>query len=124
KSGDVSVNVSGPLSISGVSSGITATTFSSGKGGEVKVIAGSITIGSIAIDSSRAGISSQAAPGSSGDAGDVTVAAGSLKIARSGSITSSTSGQGAGGGVSVSVAGELAIDGAMSRSPTGMVIPT
>ena len=56
--------------------------------------------------------------------GDVTVAAGSLKIARSGSITSGTFGQGAGGGVSVSVAGELTIDGAMSRSPTGTIIPT
>jgi filamentous hemagglutinin family protein len=123
KSGDVSVNVSGPLSISGVSSGITATTFTSGKGGEVKVTAGSITIGSITIDSSLAGISSQAAPGSSGDAGGVTVAAGSLKIARSGRITSSTSGRGAGGGVSVSVAGELTIDGTMTApgSPTGII---
>jgi filamentous hemagglutinin family protein len=108
KSGDVSVNVSGPLSISGVSSGISATTFTSGKGGNVKVTAGSITI-----DSSGS-ISSQA--GSSGDGGNTTVAAGSLKIASSGEITTSTSGRGAGGSLSVSVAGELTIDGTLGPS--------
>ena len=106
-SGNVSVDVTGPLSITGVSSGITGSSFSSGKGGNVTVTAGSITI-----DSSGS-ISSQA--GSSGDGGGVTVMAGSLKIASSGEITASTFGRGASGSVSVSVAGELAIDGAATR---------
>jgi large exoprotein involved in heme utilization and adhesion len=110
-SGDVSVDVSGPLSIAGSSTGITGTTFSLGKGGDVTVNAGSITIGNSGSISSDAASSGAA---SSGNAGAVRITAGSLKIASSGEITSGTSGRGASGSVSVSVAGELAIDGAMT----------
>src|SRR5262249_22646109 len=56
-SGDVSVDVSGPLSITGARSGISATTLASGKGGDVKVTAGGITIDTSGSISSQAGSS-------------------------------------------------------------------
>ena len=66
------------------------------------------------------GIGSQANPGSTGNAGTVSVSAGTLSITNSGLISSSTSASGNGGSVTVSVAGGLTIDGAMTPFFTGI----
>jgi filamentous hemagglutinin family protein len=93
-SGDVSVNVSGMLSINGLS----------------------------AAPGFGTGIAADAEQGSSGNAGKVTVNAGTTSIFGGGAITSLTFGSGKGGNVSVTVDGQLTIDGraAAANSLTGI----
>lgn len=102
---------------------ILSTTFGAGNAGIVSVaVAGLLSIDG---DQHRQGltdISSAAYQGSTGNAGTVSVTAGELLISSNGAITSSTSGSGEGGIVSVSVAGLLSIDGSSANSafPTGI----
>jgi large exoprotein involved in heme utilization and adhesion len=112
--GSVTVNVAGALSIDGSGSnlftGITSQSgFSSGNAGEVRVSAGSLTIGN--------GAEISASTFGSGTGGDVRVNTGLLAISNSGEISASTFGSGAGGDVTVS-ANALSIvkDGLISAS--------
>jgi filamentous hemagglutinin family protein len=91
-SGDVSVNTSGMLSISGLGAAPRSAT-------------------GIVVDSE---------PGSSGNAGKVTVTSAASSIVGGGSISSNSFGAGEGGSVSVSVGGQLTIDGMAANSPTGI----
>jgi filamentous hemagglutinin family protein len=121
KGGNVSVTA-GTLSIAS-NSEIAAGTFGSGNGGNISVkVAGQLTLdGSGASAPSQASITSQADPGSLGNAGNVTVTAGALSIISRGVISSSTSGAGKSGNISVTVDGQLTIDGALSaNSLTGI----
>jgi filamentous hemagglutinin family protein len=124
-SGNVSVNVSGTLSIDGsggnsqVRTGILGDTFSAGNGGAVTVNAGSITIGGGACAvgggtcaGAISGDTGFAAPSASGNGGNVAVTANSMAIDGAGVIESSTFAMGSSGGVLVNVAGGLSINGA------------
>jgi filamentous hemagglutinin family protein len=136
-SGSVSIDVSQTLSIygsggvSGLETGILGDTYSAGRGGDVTVSAGGITIaggacadrgscfGAIASDVQ---LSAVGQPSAIGDAGRVTVGAGSISIAGLGEISSSTFGAGSGGTVSINVAGGLTIDGMTAPGPgTGIL---
>jgi filamentous hemagglutinin family protein len=93
------------------------TALGSGKGGSVVVIID----GQLAIDGAggdprflTTGITAQSQ--TAGDAGSVSVTAGSVSIARNGVISGNTFGSGNGGGVSVTVAGQLTIDGTATAS--------
>ena len=83
-------------------------------------VAGRLTIDGAMTPGFFTGIGSQANPGSTGNAGTVSVSAGTLSITNSGLISSSTSASGNGGSVTVSVAGGLTIDGAMTPFFTGI----
>jgi filamentous hemagglutinin family protein len=112
--GTVSVSA-GAISI--VSAGeISSVTFGRGNGGSVLVsVAGGLTI--IGNDGSNlTGIATDSEQESMGNAGFVRVIAGDLTLADSGEIASGTFGRGAGGQVSVSVAGALSIDGAIATT--------
>jgi filamentous hemagglutinin family protein len=134
-SGNVSVEVSGMLSIDGsggnstpmgpIPTGIRGNTLSSGHGGDVMVNAGRIAItgGACAVGGGTCSgiIASEVNPGASGAGGNVTVAAGSINITGSGKISTSTFGAGNSGRLGVSVADGLAIDGANAPgSSTGI----
>jgi filamentous hemagglutinin family protein len=107
--GSVTVTASGALDIT--SEGVISTaTFGSGRGGNIDVSAGSI---SIVGDSGPylTGIGSTASSGSTGAAGKVTVhASGPIALLYGGAITSSSSGLGNAGAVTVS-AGSINMDG-------------
>ncbi|MER2545547.1 MAG: filamentous hemagglutinin N-terminal domain-containing protein [Candidatus Accumulibacter phosphatis] len=107
--GSVDVNAVGNLSL--VNGGvIDSSTFSSGSAGSIKVSAGNIAIDGKG-SSFLTGISSQAAPGSSGNAGSVDVtAAGNLSLINGGAIDSSTSSFGTAGSVTVH-SNSLRLDG-------------
>jgi filamentous hemagglutinin family protein len=82
------------------------------RAGNVTVdVVGALTINATGSSSLR-GIAADANPGTKGAAGTVQVAAGTLSIVGGGEIACSTFAAGAGGGVSVAVAGALTIDGA------------
>jgi large exoprotein involved in heme utilization and adhesion len=95
---------------------ISSSTFGLGNAGSISVS----VVGGLTIDAAT--ISSQANRGSAGNAGTVRVGAGSLSVVNDGVISSSTSGSGVGGSVSVSAAGQLTIDGtsADTRFLTGI----
>jgi large exoprotein involved in heme utilization and adhesion len=106
--GDVSVNVSGPLSIDGASgaapSGIlsTAAIGSTGNAGQVLVTAGSASL-------SNGGAISTATLGT-GNAGTVALTVGgALSLASGGQVTSGTSAAGSGGTVNVTAGGPLSL---------------
>jgi filamentous hemagglutinin family protein len=84
---------------------ISARTLAEGDGGDVDV-----TADSVLIDGGESAVSAVAEVGSSGNAGNVSVHAHTLKIVEGGAISSSTSGNGNGGDVTVT-ADSLAIDG-------------
>jgi filamentous hemagglutinin family protein len=118
--GSVDVTAIGNGSIT-ISDGgrISSGTFSAGDAGTVKVSAGNIAIDGKG-SSFLTGISSQAAPGSSGNAGSVDVnAVGNLSLVNGGVIDSSTFSSGSAGSIKVS-AGNIAIDGKGSSFLTGI----
>jgi len=101
--GTISVQVDKELQILG--GVIDSSTFGQGDAGEVSVTAGQLTIDGLG------GISSLAAPGSSGDAGIISVQIEkNLQLLNGGFIASSTSSQGNAREISV-IANQLKIDG-------------
>ena len=115
-SGNIAVQA-GQLSIIG-NAGIDAATFGPGQGGSVFVA----VTGLIAISAS-ATIAADSEHSNSGVGGSVTVTAGQLTIQSDGVISSGTFGRSSGGSVSVSVIGELIIDGTAGSPsvPTGIL---
>ena len=110
RGGDVTVNT-GALALARGGT-ITSDTFGSGNGGEIALaVGGALTIDGTDKSGLRNGVSSEAAPGSSGSAGSVRVNAGSVSVLNGGTITSSTAGTGAGGSVRVATPGALLLDG-------------
>jgi filamentous hemagglutinin family protein len=101
--GNVSVAVAGALEIEGGAE-IDSTTDSLGQGGDVKVIAREVTISGATPSDHSSGIFAESnSPTQGGSAGDVVVkAAGEVDIQNGGAISSSTSGLGDGGDVTVS----------------------
>jgi filamentous hemagglutinin family protein len=91
---------------------ISAATFGPGNGGNVSIaVSGKLTIdGTSGNPAIATGISSQAGARSMGNAGSVTISAGRLSIVNNGEISSLTFGPGNGGSVTV-VVGGLSIDG-------------
>jgi len=78
----------------------------SGNGGNVTVsVSGMLSIDASGAPDNITGIVSRSYNGSSGNAGNVTVNAATLRIANSGELSSSTSGPGNGGNISVAVTG-------------------
>lgn len=125
RGGDVAVST-GALALARGGT-ITSDTFSSGNAGEIALtVGGALTIDGTNKGDLRNGVSSEAAPGSSGSAGTVQVNAGSLSVLNGGTITSSTAGTGAGGSVRVATPGALLLDGGgtagtgIAASATGM----
>jgi filamentous hemagglutinin family protein len=111
--GEVSVTVGGPVTIDmsigleEILNGISSFTQGSGRAGDVMVTAGALTINRSAEISSVTGAST-------GSAGKVTVNASTLSILSGGVIRSDTFADGSAGSVTVSVAGQLTIDRAMT----------
>jgi large exoprotein involved in heme utilization and adhesion len=95
----------------------STTTGALGNGGDVSVTAGRLTIDAAAAktgpDFLPTGIIAETC--CTGHAGRITVNAGSLSILNGGVISSSTSGSGNGGDVTVNVAGGLLIDGSQAN---------
>ena len=119
RGGDVTVNA-GALALArgGV---ITSDTFGAGNGGEIALtVRNALTIDGVNKGGLRNGVSSEAAPGSSGSAGSVRVSAGSLSVLNGGTITSSTAGTGRGGAVQVTTPGALLLDGGRAEVFTGI----
>jgi large exoprotein involved in heme utilization and adhesion len=138
------VSVAGALSIDGTAStiptGITSQSeFSPGNAGEVRVTAGSLTLGnggqiSASTFGTGAGGDVQVTAGvlalsggeisastfADGAGGDVGVAGNSLSITRDGSISAATFAKGAGGNVSVAITGPISIDGTGQSFATGI----
>jgi large exoprotein involved in heme utilization and adhesion len=127
--GDITVQAR-DLKLMGAS--ISSSTFGSGNGGNVNVVADSILIdGSRATGSDffhSAGIFATTGFGGfgTGNAGNIDIQAGDLRIIGGGQISSSTSGRGNGGSVNV-IADSLLIDGAGAQedffgntAPTGI----
>jgi large exoprotein involved in heme utilization and adhesion len=97
---------------------ITASTVGERNAGSVMVaVAGQLTI-----DGSHAGIFAQASEGSGGAAGNVSITAGNLFIRNNGTIGVSTFAPGDAGTVTVTVPGQLVLDGSGGASglPTGI----
>ncbi|NMQ07851.1 filamentous hemagglutinin N-terminal domain-containing protein [Candidatus Accumulibacter phosphatis] len=120
--GNIEVKATGSLSL--VNGGvISSSTSSSGNAGLVEVNAGIISIDrqdDRPENSNRAGIFSNADPGSTGNAGRVeVVATGNLSIVYDGVISSSTASSGNAGTVKVS-ADSITIDSRGSRNRTGI----
>jgi len=123
--GSVTVNA-GNLSV--LNNGeISSSTNSGGSAGKTTVmVSGQLTIdGSGARPApgtqSPTGIFSQANSRSSGAAGDLSVSAGTLSILNNGLISSTTFASSSAGSISVSVPGQLTIDGARQNvGPTGI----
>jgi filamentous hemagglutinin family protein len=109
--GDVAVTA-GEIAISSGGE-IAASTYGSGSGGDVVVtVADGLTIdGTGGNPHQTTGILSAAKSGSTGNAGQVTVSAGTLLISAGGAIASTTSGAGNAGLITVTVAGQMTIDG-------------
>ena len=136
-SGAVSTGSGGQVTVSAGTLSITSNgaiasgTLASGKGGNIAIdVDGVLTIdGAGGIAANLTGIS--ALSEGSGDAGAVAVTAGELTIAHNGLISSSTAGlvsssapkSGNGGEVSITVDGQLTIDGSSTDPslPTGIV---
>ncbi|MBV8885901.1 MAG: filamentous hemagglutinin N-terminal domain-containing protein, partial [Chroococcidiopsidaceae cyanobacterium CP_BM_RX_35] len=153
--GSVTINVSGPVSFDGVdSNGYPSGAFSTvesgaiGKGGNVNVMSGSLsltngaelsalttgngdagsvtinTTGSIFFDGVHNGYPSGAFStvnqGAMGKGGDVNVTAGSLSLTNGGELSSSTYGNGDAGSVTINVSGPVSFDGVDSNGyPSG-----
>ena len=98
---------------------IVGGTHSVGKGGDVVVHAGQLTIDGRSTNGLLTEISSGASVGSEGSAGAVNVVADSASVIAGGQITSSTSSPGRAGNVTVSVR-QLKIDGRGDSSFTGI----
>src|SRR4029077_14363390 len=106
--GDLTILVSGALKVSGRGQ-IAADTYSSGKGGNLSIHAGSLLIDSSSTDS-QTYISADAVQGT-GNAGDLTIAVdGLLAIKGGGQISADTFSKGNGGNLAIH-AGSLSIDG-------------
>jgi large exoprotein involved in heme utilization and adhesion len=112
--GDITVTAGALGIVNGGSISSVAT--GPGKGGRVDVtVDRQLTITGKEISAAGfTGISTEAAGVETGDAGSIIINAGSLSITRAGMITSSTFGPGRGGSVSVTVDGQLNINGAVS----------
>jgi large exoprotein involved in heme utilization and adhesion len=141
--GDVAVTLTNAVTLSGAgpngASGITASALpgSSGRAGEVRLIAGGAlavsggarvtsstsgagNAGSVLVRSESpltlsdpgSGITASATSTASGDAGSVYVTAPQITLTTGGQIASTTAGTGAGGSVSVTAPGALVLDGA------------
>jgi large exoprotein involved in heme utilization and adhesion len=118
KAGDVTVTA-GTLDVVGGGE-IASDTFATGNGGNVSVrVTGPLTINGTGT-SSFTGISAEAGSGSNGNAGDVTVTAGTLRVVVGGEIATDTFAIGNGGNVSVRVTGPLTINGTGTSSFTGI----
>jgi large exoprotein involved in heme utilization and adhesion len=90
---------------------IVASTFTSGRGGDLLVSARSLTIDGSATPGEFTGIDAASSPGASGDAGSLTVhVTDGLTLRGRGEISASTFSAGAGGNLLVT-AGSLSIDG-------------
>ncbi len=108
KAGTMSLETTGLLSLWG-NAYILGLTEGAVNGGEIRVKAGSIDIGG---HGQKAGIFSNALPGSTGNAGTIDIAAtGKISIADRGLILSDTSGAGAAGSINVR-AGSLRLEAA------------
>src|SRR5262249_31448741 len=121
--GTIFVSVDGQLSINGSNAagftGIRTRGSRTANAGNVSVsVAGLLSINGTS-SSTLAGIAADSEEGSTGGAGSVTVIAGSLSIVNTGQISSNTFGTGSGGSVTVTVVGQLSINGAVG--PTGIV---
>jgi filamentous hemagglutinin family protein len=116
--GVMSVTVTGALSLTNGGT-ISASTYSSGNGGNVIVNAGSIAINSLGSPTLFTGITSGAEPGATGNAGEVNVtSAGSISIVgQTASIDSTTFGSGNAGPVTVNAV-SLSIDDSAEPNAT------
>jgi filamentous hemagglutinin family protein len=117
--GGVTVNT-GALAV--LSAGnIASSTSGPGNAGEVTLnVGGPLTIDGTGGGRFGTGVSSEAAPGSSGSAGTIRASAGSVSIFNSGLMSSSTRGTGAGGSVVVTTPGALLLDGQGSDASNGI----
>ncbi len=110
--GNVSVSAKSLSIING--GAIETSTFSSGNAGRIMIsVAGQLTIDGSKenLQTGPTGIRADAEPGSSNAAGTVSVSAGSLSISNNGEISATTFVSGNAGSVTVSVLGQLTIDG-------------
>ncbi len=113
-SGDLAVGITNALTITGHGE-ISASTFSDGSAGNLKVSAGSLTIDGTATPKLFTGITASSNVAASGNAGDLTVTvSGLLTLTSGGEIAATTFSSGNGGDLHVS-AGSLTIDGADAR---------
>ena len=106
--GNLTITVDKLLSIVGVSSRISAETFSSGEAGSINIHAGSLSIDGLGSPDASAGISANTY--ATGNAGDLTITVDKLSIVRRGLISASTYSSGKAGDVSIHT-NSLSIDG-------------
>ncbi len=120
--GDLTVKVANALTIQ-AGGQISAGTLSSGKGGNVKVSAGTLSIDGTAAPYAFTGIAADSEVGATGNAGDLTVyVANALAIKGAGQISTATTSSGNGGNLLVR-AGSLSIDGSAAPSVfTGIAV--
>jgi len=116
--GDLNITVDHALTVVG-SGQVTADTYSSGKGGNLTIHAGSLLVDGSAAPDFITGISADAVDGT-GNGGDLTISvAGLLKVVGTGSITADTYSSGKGGNLTVH-ARSLLVDGSGSDFFTGI----
>jgi large exoprotein involved in heme utilization and adhesion len=104
--GNVEVTIASATALRGGAQ-ITAGTAGPGAGGNVKVTAQ----GALTLTDQGTGITASTTSNSSGNAGSVTVTAPQITVTSGGQIASTTAGTGAGGSVSVTTPGALMLDG-------------
>jgi large exoprotein involved in heme utilization and adhesion len=108
--GNLTITVDGALNIVGTGD-VTAVTFTRGKGGDVKLHAGSLLIDGSANPNHFTGIEVDSHEFATGDAGSLTIRVDKLlSIVGSGGITAATFSSGNGGSIDIH-AGSLVIDG-------------
>ena len=105
-SGEISVNASGYLTVSGGAQ-IASATAGAGNGGTVQVS----SRGPLTLTDPGTGIIASASSTASGNAGSVMVEAPQITIVSGAEIASSTAGTGSGGSVDVTTPGALVLDG-------------
>ena len=117
RAGNLMIDVQGAVTVLG-SGFITADTYSSGRGGDLTLQAGSLLIDGSAVPDIFTGISTDSNQ-AAGAAGQLVIQAGDLRLIAGGQISSSSYGSGNGGNINLT-ANSLLIDGASSPLVTGI----